>query len=74
MTPQCPESESYGIDIGDLILWNPTVPGSAPGLILSTPGEDGKIVVYASGETHTVNWTQVRPIYKVDGTEVTYEN
>ena len=68
------KSGSYGIDIGDLTLWNPTVPGETPGLILSTPDEDGKIVVYAGGRTHTVNWTQVRPIYRLDGTRIVYEN
>ena len=67
-------SRSYGIDIGDLTLWNPTVPGETPGLILSTVDEDGKVIVYAEGKTHTVNWTQVRPIYRIDGTKVTYED
>lgn len=67
-------SESYGIDIGDLTLWNPTVPGETPGLILSLADEDGKVVVYQAGEVHTVSWNQLRPIYKIDGSKVTYEN
>lgn len=74
MTSKHPKPESYGIDIGDLILWNPMVPGSSPGLILSLTDEDGKVVVYQGGEVHTVSWNQLRPIYKIDGSKVTYEN
>ena len=67
-------SGSYGIDIGDLTLWNPTAPGETPGLILSLANEDGLVTVYQAGKVHTVNWNQLRPIYKIDGTKVTYEN
>ena len=69
-----PGSGSYGIDIGDLTLWNPTVPGETPGLILSTPDKNGQVVVYAERQTHTVYWTQVRPIYRICGAKVPYEN
>lgn len=68
------ESRSYGISVGDLTLWNPTVPGETPGLILSTVNDEGKVVVYAEGQAHVVNWTRVRPIYRIDGTKVTHEN
>ena len=68
------KSESYGINIGDLTLWNPTVPGETPGLILSTVDADGKVVVYSEGKAHTGNWTQVRPIYRIDGTKVPHES
>lgn len=69
-----PKSGSYGIDIGDLTLWNPKAPGETPGLILSLADEAGLVTVYQAGKVHTVNWNQLRPIYKIDGTKVTYEN
>ena len=61
---------TYGIMIGDLTLWNPHEDGDPIGIILTTPDENGVVVVYSAGRTLHVNWSQVRPIYRIDGTKI----
>jgi hypothetical protein len=61
----------YGINVGDLTLWyHPDHDGDSIGLILTVPDEFGIVVIYSAGRLWRVNWSQVRPIYRIDGTRV----
>ena len=68
MKNQC--KSSYGLSIGDLVVMNPPDPGSAPGLVLSAPDNDGNIDILISGTKRKVGWTQVRPINKINGEKI----
>ena len=56
-------SDSYGLCIGDLVFMNELAPGdsSIPGLLLSLPGDTGRVDVLISGTKRTVNWNQIKP-------------
>lgn len=56
-------SSSYGLIVGDLVFMNELAPGdsSIPGLLLSLPGDSGKVDILIEGTKRTVFWNQIKP-------------
>jgi len=56
-------SNSYGLNIGDLVFMNELAPGdsSIPGLLLSLPGDTGQVDVLINGMKRNVYWNQIKP-------------